>query len=84
MPGGLVRAAESILTSQVNWQKAFRSRVGRSVTHARKGLKRRQYGHTHPRQEAARKGGGAVALWPGIVQFAPQVTLVIDTSGSMS
>ena len=84
VPADLLRACEEKLTTKVDWQSALYNLTYESFNRARDGLSARRLGKIGPRQQPVRHGGGATPIYPGVVHFQPEVTMVIDTSGSMS
>ena len=83
VPEGLVRAAKDILRPKANWRQLLRSRVASATQRANRGLRRKTYTRIDGRHGPVVPGKPKV-LRPGIVQHAPTVAIVTDTSGSMS
>jgi len=83
MPGGLLRWAKDHLDPQVNWRKQLGVNLRKAVANI---AGRRDYSFMRPsrRQEAMRIIGSSVLL-PSLRQPAPpKVSVVLDTSGSIS
>lgn len=83
VPAGLLRWAESIMEPKVNWREALAGRLRRDLAMV---AGRRDYLYTRPsrRQDALRSSGSTVIL-PAMRQPAPpRVSVVVDTSGSIS
>lgn len=78
VPGELVRNAEEILKgTRVDWKKEMRSAVSRSVRTVRG---RKQYDtKTHNRRLA----NVSKYIFPGTVTPTPNISIAVDTSGSM-
>jgi len=80
MPAEWLREAEKILAPPpIPWQKYLKSAITRAVEYVR-GVT--DYSYARPNQ--AYMAGEDDILYPGLVEAIPKVTLVIDTSGSMS
>ena len=77
VPGGLVKWATQELHPRVDWRKELRS-VLRSALY---GAGHADYSY---RRFSRRDGAGHDVRWPGMVQPLPNVSVVIDTSASMS
>lgn len=77
VPGSLVEWATQELHPKVDWRKELRS-VVRSALY---GAGQADYSY---RRFSRRDGAGHDVRWPGMVQPTPNVSVVIDTSGSMS
>lgn len=83
IPAGLIRWAELHLDPQVDWRKQLGVSLRRAVANI---AGRRDYSYMRPsrRQEAMRLVGSSVLL-PSLRQPAPpRVSIVLDTSGSIS
>ena len=83
VPEGLLRNAKDILRPKANWKQLLRSRVSTATQRATRGLRRKTYTRIDGRHGPVVPGQAKV-LRPGIVQRAPTVSIVTDTSGSMS
>ncbi len=75
-PAGLKRWAESFGVSKVDWRKVLSAKIKRSLNKV-SGLT--DYTYSKP----SRRQGGSI-IYPSMYTNVPSVSVVIDTSGSMS
>jgi len=81
VPGGLLRWAQGMLKSKVNWREVLRRKVGRraQLLRSREG----DFSFLHPHRLSLWHNKPPIIL-PSIVAPQLNVAIVIDTSGSMS
>jgi predicted metal-dependent peptidase len=75
-PGGLERWAQSILNPQVDWRTWLRNTISRSVEFVRGQFFTSYKAHSRRRHPNF--------ILPGKVSPNPRITIIVDTSGSMS
>lgn len=78
VPEGLLRWAEAQLEPKVDWRKALSSALRRSLHHNAGAA---DYSW---RRLPRRQRPGSPVQFPGMIQPVPSITVVMDTSGSMS
>ncbi|MQY04641.1 vWA domain-containing protein [Actinomadura macrotermitis] len=78
VPGGWRRWADEILQPTVNWRRQLATQIRRSIAHT---AGRVDFTYRRPSRRAASSPG---AVLPSLHQPLPVVTVLIDTSGSMS
>lgn len=77
VPGGLLREAKDILDPQVDWQSEFAALI-RHVSALHAGYADYSY------QRPSRRSSGSAFIMPSMRQPpAPEITIILDTSGSM-
>jgi predicted metal-dependent peptidase len=77
VPGGLLREAKTILDPQVDWQSEFAALI-RHVSALHAGYADYSY------QRPSRRSSGSAFIMPSMRQPpAPEITIILDTSGSM-
>lgn len=77
VPGGLLREAKNILDPQVDWQSEFAALI-RHVSALHAGYADYSY------QRPSRRSSGSAFIMPSMRQPpAPEITIILDTSGSM-
>ena len=77
VPGGLLREAQDILDPQVDWQSEFAALI-RHVSALHAGYADYSY------QRPSRRSSGSAFIMPSMRQPpAPEITIILDTSGSM-
>lgn len=77
VPGGLLRWAESVLPSRVDWRRVLAAEVRRAVALV---AGRVDYTYRKPSRRAAT---AFPVVLPSLVRPVPEVAVVCDTSGSM-
>ena len=84
VPGGLKSWAEKINNPTLDWRSIFQRRVGTFIHKARAGTKRKTYAKPSRRAQPIKRGLKKPNLiHPGSRRYAPELALVVDTSGSM-
>ena len=84
VPGGLKSWAEKINNPTLDWRSIFRRRVGTFIHKAKSGTKRKTHAKPSRRARPLQRGSKKPNLiHPGSRRYAPEVALVVDTSGSM-
>jgi len=78
IPGDLLRWAEEIVSPQINWKNELKAKITNAVNYER-GLSDYTYSIPSRRQGAAGKG----LILPGQQKPLINITVIIDTSGSM-
>jgi predicted metal-dependent peptidase len=77
VPGGLLREAKNILDPQVDWQSEFAALI-RHISALHAGYADYSY------QRPSRRSSGSAFIMPSMRQPpAPEITIILDTSGSM-
>ena len=82
--GGLKSWAEKINNPTLDWRTVFKRRVGTFIHKAKAGTPRKTHAKPSRRAQVIKRGAKQPhIILPGTRRYAPELALVIDTSGSM-